>query len=676
MPKTVRFKRVMRASVPASICSPAMATRPAVTSTDLVAGVPLVVVSVVAVVSLATAHAHAHSLPLVAVLSALVLGGLAYAFLRRRPEIRGDRGGVVACLVCGALAAVMFLPGFSYGVADKDPGGYVAHAVEIARNGSYSFTDPALAHPTLQVALQTPGARLPGIFVADSDSGLIVPQFFHLWPALLATSYDVAGFGGVTATTPVVGVLAVMALVALLRRVGGMPAAAIGGVLLATNMMQVWQAKYPTTEMLAQALFVGSLLALVVAAQERWRPAAFVAGAVVGVGFLNRADGWLMVMLAAAALAALWASRRADGLVLWGVAGLAALLPYALWQAYGPAAYYTGDNGVPGLVPTLALLAVVAALAGAARFVKVEVLLERGGRAEWQRAIGLAVCGVCALLMALGFLRPKLFGADMEVQRGRLVPTYDEYSLWRLSWFLTLPAFALAGLGVAVVALRRWTLAAWAVVLPTLLLLPVYAWHTRNSSRLMWWGRRFASHVLPGLVVLVALALAFGIAWVWRERRPLRVPAYLAAVALTAVYLTQSWPLRSHDEFGGSFGVAERLSKLSGDRRGIYLWQRVACCNKHTQLWATPVWLERGELSVLLPGEENRRRQYVASYRAAFPDDPVFVVWESETPPTGIPGLVEVDRLQGTLPFWEESDTERPDENEPVTYDFRVYRVP
>ena len=655
-----------------------MATRPALTTTDLVAGVPALVVAAVAVASLATAHAHAHSLPLVLLVSLVLLGALGLVLARTRPGVRPDRAGVIACLACGALAAVMFLPGFSYGVADKDPGGYVAHSVEIARNGSYSFTDPALAHPTLQVALSTPGARLPGVFVADSDSGLIVPQFFHLWPALLATSYEIAGFGGITATTPIVGVVAVMALVALLRRVGGVTAAAIGGVLLATNMMQVWQAKYPTTEILAQALFVTSLLAVVVAVRERWRPAALVATLLAGVGFLNRADGWLLLVLTALTLAALWVSRRADGEVAWGVAGLVVVAPYALWQAYGPAGYYTSANDVPGLAPTLAILAVVGVAAVAARALlrrPVAALLDFGSRTSWQRAAGLAVCAVCLVLMALGFLRPRLFGADFYEFRGRMVPSYDEYSLWRLSWFLTLPAFALAGLGVAVVALRRWSLAAWAVVLPTLLLLPVYAWHTRNSSRLMWWGRRYVSTVLPGLVVLVALALAFAIGWVWRERRPLRVPAYLAAAALTAVYLSQSLPLRSHDEYGGSFGVAERLSRLSGDRRGVYLWQRLGCCGTHTQLWATPVWLEWGELSVLLPGEENRRRQYVAAYKAAFPDDPVFVVWESATPPTGIPDLVEVDHLTGTLPFWEESDIARPDENEGVTYDFRVYRV-
>ena len=644
------------------------------TTTDLVAGVPVVVLAVVGTVSLASAHAHVHSLPLVAALSLVVLAALGWLLWRHRPALRADRDGLLAVLACGAVAAVMFVPGFGYGVADKDPGTYVAHAVEIGRNGSYSFTDPVLAHPTLHVSLQTPGARLPGIFVADGDSGLIVPQFFHLWPSLLATSYDAAGFGGITWTTPVVGVLAVMAFAALLRRVGGVAAALIGGLLLATNMMQVWQAKYPTTEVLAQALFVGSLLCVVVAAQERWRPAAFVAGLLTAVGFLNRADGWLLVMLAAALLAAAWASRRADGEVRWGAAGLLVLLPYTLVQAYGTAAYYARANSVPGLLPTLALLALLAGGAVVARRFSGERAVAVLGRPRVQRIAGLAVCAACLLLLAVGFLRPRLFGADYAVAHGRLTPTYDEYSLWRLSWFLTLPAFALAGLGVAVVALRRWTVAAWVVVAPTLLLLPLYAWHTRNSSRLMWWGRRYVPVVLPGLFALVALALAFALVWRWRGRHVLRVPAIAAALALGAVYLTQSAPLRGHDEFGGSFAVSERLSRLSGDARGVYLWQRVGCCNKPTSLWGTPVWLERGELSVLLPGELERLPPYVAAYRRAFPGDPMFVVWEGPAPP--IRGLVEVDHLVGTLPFWEESDIARPDENEGLTYDFRVYRVP
>ena len=44
---------------------------------------------------------------------------------------------------------------------------------------------------------------------------------------------------------------------------------------------------------------------------------------------------------------------------------------------------------------------------------------------------------------------------------GQRVRTFDELNLRRLSWFVTLPGFALFLAGVAVVALRRWRASAW-----------------------------------------------------------------------------------------------------------------------------------------------------------------------------------------------------------------------
>jgi hypothetical protein len=650
------------------------AVRARVTVTDLVAGVPVVVLAVVAVVSLAWAHLGHHSLLAVLLTSAAVLGALGWAL--RGTRVVGDRAGLAAVLGCGVVAAVMFFPGYPYGAGDKDPGNYVAHAVEIAHHGSYAFTDPALAHPTLPVVWENDKARVPAMWVDDAGSGRIVPQFFHLWPALLATAYDLGGYGAVTDLTPLVGVVAVMAFVALLRRVGGVAAGAIGGVLLATCMPEVWQAKSPSTEVFAQAVFVGALLAVAIAAQERWRPAAATAGALVGVGFLARADGWLLVMLTAATLGALWVSRRADADVRWAAAGLAAVLPYALLQAYGTAIRYTRDNGVPGLAKTLALLAlvVVGALLGRRLLARpADRTLDVATRPRVQRNVGIAVCAACALLLAVGFLRPRLTGAEYLVFQGRRLRSYDEVNVERLSWFLTRPAFALAGLGVATVALRRWRAAAWAVVLPTLVLAPLYAYRAHVAARLMWWTRRYVPNVVPGLLALVALALAFGIAWEWRGRRPLRVPALLAAAALTAVYLTQSVPLRDHHEFAGSFAVTNRMSALAGDKRGVYLFQRGPCCSAPSLLFSGPLWLERDEVTVLLP--DTGRGDYVKAYRGAF--DPVFVVWSGTLPPDlASLGLTEADHLAGTMPFWDEAETRRPAKAHDITYDFTVYRVP
>jgi hypothetical protein len=657
--------------------------RPVLTVTDLVCGGPVVVVAVVATTSLAWAHAHRFSLA-AALLSALaVLAGLGALVRRSRVVVTGDLAGLVAVLLCGVVALVMFLPGFEYGAGDKDPGMYTAHGVLIAREGSYSFTDPALAAPGLPVVEGEEKARHPGVWIRNRETGLIVPQFFHLWPSLLATSYEVGGYGGIAATTPLVACAAVLALAGVLRRVAGVPAAVAGGLLLTTNMLEVWQAKFPSTEALAQALMVGALLWAVVAVQTRWRPASLLAGALVGVAFLNRPDGWLLVMAAAGILSALWVSRRADAEVPWAAAGLGVVLPYALFQAYGTAYRYSRDNGVPKLVPTLVLLGALVVAAVVLRPLgrsRVDGLLGAFSRPSAQLRAGLGVCAVFALLLVGGYLRPRLMGEDFTTAEGHgRFRTYDEHNLHRLTWFVTYPGMAMAGLGLAVVALRRWRLDAWALALPVLMLAPVFLWHAHVAVRLMWWGRRYVPYVLPGLVLLAALTVAFGVAFRWRGRPVLAGPAVIVLAAVLAATTAQSLPLRNHDEWAGAVAIAQRISDLSGDDRGVYLWEQGACCAAPALLFAMPVWMARGELSVLLPPREEDHADYVSQYRREFAGDPLFVVWDGANPlPADLRalGLSVVDHLSGTLPVWEETVEERPRRAVDVRYDMTVYRVP
>ena len=83
----------------------------------------------------------------------------------------------------------MVFPGFHYGVTDKDPGGYVAHAMSIARTGSYKIIDPTLdGRIPGGPVLTSPGARFPGVWERGDGSDVIIPQFYHLWPALMAVS--------------------------------------------------------------------------------------------------------------------------------------------------------------------------------------------------------------------------------------------------------------------------------------------------------------------------------------------------------------------------------------------------------------------------------------------------------------------------------------------------------
>lgn len=695
--------------------SPAPA-RPQLTGLDLLAGGAVLLVGLVSWVSLALAHLGEHSLPAVVALTLAALVTLGLVLRRWRPAVRRDLAGVAVGLGCAAVMVVMSGPGFSYGVADKDPGGYVAHAHAIARVGDHSFVDEALSArlpdgSPLPVQLTSPGARFGGVWIRGAqEDGWIVPQFYHLWPALLATSLDVAGEDGLRATVPLMGVLSVLCLVALTRRVAaqllggpvgaragpdgpragpdrtddpgalaGLVAAGAAGLLLATNMLQVWQNRFPSTEVFAQALYLGALLGLVVAIQTGWRPAAGVAGLLVGIGWLNRADGVLVVLMAAGLAALVLAARRVDGRAWWFLGGLGVVAPHAAWQAYDRAAYYSQANGVPSArLLTAALVTAVVLGAAAGRVAPLSRLLTRAVTTRrTQVVLGLGVCAVCAGLLALGFLRPRLFGADFFNYNGRIIPSYDEQILRRLSWFLTLPGFALMGAGVAVATLRRWTAATWAVLLPTLFVLVVYGATAKNSTRMLWWTRRYVPTVLPGFLLLVALALAFAFVWRFRGRAPLRLPAVLALGGLLAAFGAQSWPLRSHDEWKGSAQVARQIADLSPGTTGVYLWEGQPCCNKPTSLFAVPVWLTEGELSIRLPDDPANRQRVIDLYKAHFAGRPLYVVADGTDLPRGVDpaAVTPLTNITASLPMWEESDTERPDEPREVAVAIAVWQV-
>lgn len=668
------------------------------TGLDLVAGGALLVVAVLAWASLALAHLGEHSLPAVAGLSLLVLlvvTGIAVLAARRQGlRVVADRPGLLVALGCAAVAAALTFPGFSYGVADKDPGGYVSHAIAISHTGDYSFVDPVLETAaqdrTFPVQLTSPGARFAGVWVRDSSTGLIVPQFYHLWPALLATSYDAAGRGGLLTAVPLMGVLSVLALCALLVRVGtsllgstgGRVAAGAGGLLLATNMLQVWQARYPTTEVFAQALYLGALLGVVVALQTGWRPAAGLAGLLVGVGWLNRADGLLLVLLSVGLGAALLATRRWDSRATWFAAGLAVVAPHALVQAYDLALSYSNANSIPPLWQVAAVTAGCFGLAAVLRLLPLHRLISHLERPHVQRNLGLLVLVGAAALMVLGYLRPRLLGEDFMDYNGRQIRSYDEQILARLTWFVSLPGFQLMLVGVAVAALRRWTAAAWTVLLPTLMLFAVYGYTAKNSTRLLWWTRRYVPTVLPGIAILIALAIAFFVVWRYRGRLLTAVPAVAALVALLAFFLSQSLPLRSHDEWKGSFALTQEIADLSGGEDGVFLWEPGGCCATPTQLFATPLWLQHGQISALLWSQAAlanglSRDEQLTAYADRFEGQPVFVVGSGGRLPGGIdPASVEpvLDRRTAP-PMWEETYEERPDEARAVPVHVSVWRL-
>lgn len=597
------------------------------------------------------------------------------AVVRQRPR---DWWLVVPVL---AVAAVMFFPGFRYATSDKDPGIYVLHGMSIAETGAMTIEATDLQRSGVFVVDDVPGGQWRG-FGSERD-GWLRPSFYHLWPALLAVGFSAVGFGTLMVAVPLLGMLAVLAGFAVARRLGGTTAGLVASAVLATNMMNVWQAKYPTTETLGQVLFLGAVLGCVVALRSGSRTASVCSGTLLTVGFLNRGEGVALVLLSAAMLALVAVFAPRHRVVRAMAFGIVLPLPLAVWQAYGPAAGYSRANGVPSRWIVFALLAV--AVAGpllVRRMIPSVITALRATPVAVRSALRWVVGTALVAGSVVAVRRPLWFGEDYFVRNGERIRSYDEESLWRLSWFFGWPALALALVGALWAVAVRPTRDRVVVGAVSLAFIALFLVQARNSPQLMWWGRRFVPVAVPGLAIFIGLSVPALTACVARVThllpdrvvRPVVVAFVLLAVAVGARH---SFVLIGHDERAGSLTTVQRVAAVADGAPAVFLWERGTCCSDPSYLFGGALTVVGGVDSALLPDDESLRAGFVRAVSNAAPSAIVYVVSDRDL--SGSMGadieLVEVERISGAVPMLEERNDRRPEIITPIVFDMRVFRV-
>ncbi|HEX6421545.1 MAG TPA: glycosyltransferase family 39 protein [Acidimicrobiales bacterium] len=598
-----------------------------------------------------------------------------------RPRVRFDP---VELAILGALTVAglfMFLPGFNYVWDDKDPGVYVAHGYAIARDGDVWIDDDVVARGVSPATDQA--GRFPGVWFQADRPNQVTSQFYHQYSALLATAHDLAGSGGLLNVNPVVAVVSVGLTALAVRRAASTLVAVLTGALLVTSMMQVWQARYPSTEIPAQALLVGALLAAVLAIERRSAGAGLVAGLLAGAGFLARPDGFLYIVLAAAAVALALATDRFDRRSWAVLGGLAATVPYAFWNAYVAREPYSVSNDVPGAAVVGGAVVALLAAGWAARY-PIRAVARRWPGFDLARpdelprrlrlAIGLSVGLASATVLVLLFFRREIFGLDYDylIFSGRVERSFDELNMKWLSYFVTVRGLVLMGAGIFVLMLSRWRAALFALVVPGALLLPLYLYDAKVSMRLMWWVRRFIPAVVPVIMILIALALC----WLLTRRHVLvKVVGAVLALMLVVEFARMSLPLRDHDEMAGSAEIAAEIADFAGDEQALFLFppgHDIYSINRNAP---GIVWLVHDQIAARLPRDPGV--DDVEPYRAAFADMPIFFVERRETAPSWLAdaGFVEVGQVEGSITILEEIKDGRPQEVDEIDMAVTVWRL-
>jgi hypothetical protein len=643
----------------------------------------VVVIASVATTALALAQLGLHdgwlSIAIGLAVSGALIGGAMLLGGRVRLKLDLVEVGLLAVVVLAG--AFFFLPGFHYAWDDKDPGVYVAHGFAIARDGE-AYIDDLVLERGITPAFDQAG-RFPGLWVEPAHPTSVTPQFYHLYSSLLGTADDLGGARALYNVTPLLAIGSVCLIVLAVRRAAGALAAGLTGALLVTSMMQVWQAKYPSTEILAQLLLAGLLLAAVLAIERRWAGAGFVAGLLAGVGFLTRPDGFLYVLFVASAVGLALAVSRFDRRSWAVLAGLTLTLPYAFWNAYDARRTYTDVSGVPG--PITLAGAIVLLIAGglvarhlvraiAHRWPRVDLARPNQLPKKWRvrSGIGLSLAAITALTLL--FFREDLFGVDHEylLFTDRVERSFDEKNMQWLSWFVTVRGLLVMGAGIVVLMLHRWRASLFALVVPGVVLLPLYLYDARVSMRLMWWVRRFIPAIVPAIMILIALALCWAL-----TRRPVIVKLLgaIAALSLIVDYAHMSLPLRDHDEMAGSWDMAAAIAARAGEDQGVFLFPPDSNLYGINRNAPGVVWLVFDQVAARLPA--NYDIEDLEQYRDAFRDQPVFLVTPGAELPSQLPPqrFSSAGEVVGTLVVWEEARDQRPADDVEMPMGVTVWKL-
>ena len=212
-----------------------------------------------------------------------------------------------------SLSGWRFLPPSEYVIGGKDPGVYLNEGIQIAQRGGLLVQDevvaavPAFARPLFfPTDVNRPyylSLRFMGFYIRDPDTGAVISQFQHAFPAAIAIGYGLDGLTGARRAVVACAILGVLGLYFAGARLFGRPTAAAAATLLLLNVVELWFARYPNVEVLIQALLFASLLAKARAQVDGDPFFAPVAGLLLGLLLFTRFDAALVVVAVIAAQA-------------------------------------------------------------------------------------------------------------------------------------------------------------------------------------------------------------------------------------------------------------------------------------------------------------------------------------------------------------------------------------
>lgn len=229
----------------------------------------------------------------------LILYSVAPGRARRTLPHRRWRRRTLPPILLFAIAAVLFFRPSERLIGGQDPGVYLSAGVNLARTGSLLIYDPILSpiHDTEYAEVVTAPAGFYG-----NRAGILTPHGVHLQPTWIAILYSMGELRLALVTNAIFGWLGVVAVYLIGRRLWGEGVGLAAGLLLSTDISEIWFARWYVAEMLVQFLFFSGLFAML-AWQDKQRSRtgsmllASTTAASMGLIHLAKLDSFLLLLV-------------------------------------------------------------------------------------------------------------------------------------------------------------------------------------------------------------------------------------------------------------------------------------------------------------------------------------------------------------------------------------------
>ena len=536
----------------------------------------------------------------------LLLGGIAAACQERTAECyevqtisgkgrekewtMGDGFFLFVFIVWFIAALWLYFRPHEYILGGADAGVYVSIGAEIAQNGGILLHDEALSelNPVLQNVLLRPlpgnpvasSYLVPGFYVTDPGSGAVTPQFYPLHPVWQAVAFSMSSSveEGVRAELLITGMwmaLASLAVILTAKEVGGRLVAVLVMAALAVAALQVWFARYPTTEALTQFLMWSGIWATVRWLGDENPPSlwALAAGSALGAVFLVRIDMLVLLPIFAILVAGLWLRgwKRSDW---WFLVPFVFLVFYSSFHGIVFSAPYFSEHIGYGLNLLLANWWIIIAglLIGGGALWLMSRYRDRYGELERYRTplLLLLIAAFLAYAIYGWFIRPVINEAalrpDLYSESLLLITNHENWR--RLGWYMSAPGiwFAVAGICLLIWRVESRT----ALLVATGVLFSViYLWNAQANPHQIYVMRRYVPVVAPFFLLAGAYFISQAADYVSESRQVVvygRVAGVVTALALGALWLgLLGWSARGFISQVDNKGVIEQLSLINDE---------------------------------------------------------------------------------------------------------------